>query len=93
MRKAFVIVIASFLLLLALSESGILNSILFFILIGAIPGTTYSVPAGLMLILIGVASWLTVMRLGAFALSLRRLTNRHLATRKRMPRRHYSSLS
>lgn len=92
MRKAFVIAIVSFLVLLALSESGILNSILFFILVGAIPGTSYAVPAGLMLLIIALCSWLIVVRLATFAISLHRLTKRHIAANKHLPRRHYSRI-
>lgn len=92
MRKAFIVTILGFLVLLALSESGIINSLMYFILVGAIPGTAYTVPAGLMLLLIALASWLIIFRFTALNIILRRVTKQHIDAKKRMPRRRYSQI-
>lgn len=92
MRKVFVIAIASFLVVLALSESGFLNSLMYFVLVGAVPGTAYSIPSGLMLLIIAVLAWVILFRFTAFNIIVRRLTKQHLEVKKRMPRRRYSQV-
>jgi len=47
-KKAVIIGILVFLTVLVLSESGVLNSLLIFLLIGAVPGTSITVSPSLM---------------------------------------------
>ncbi|MEO5949908.1 MAG: hypothetical protein ABIQ04_00495 [Candidatus Saccharimonadales bacterium] len=96
MRKTIISVLIVVLVVLLLGNSGILTSLLFFLLVGAVPGTSYAVPSGLMLLIIAVIMWLILLRFAAFGLirnlSFRRLTKHHLATKKRMPRHRYSQI-
>lgn len=84
-------------LFLALSESGVLNALLIFLLVGAIPGTNLSLPAGFMLTLCGAVALIVTFRYTAVSLieelALRRLTRKHVAYRERMPKRRFRQIT
>ncbi len=96
MRKVVVWLLIGIFIVLVLGESGILTSLLMFLLVGAIPGTGYAVPAGVMLLVMTISAWFVLLQFAAFKLfrswSLRRLTEQHQITKKRMPRRRYSQI-
>jgi ABC-type dipeptide/oligopeptide/nickel transport system permease subunit len=46
-------------------KAGIFNALLLFLLVGAVPGTTYNIPAMGMLLLVAVFMWFILFRLTA----------------------------
>lgn len=62
MKKAIITTCLAALLLGILLKSGIFDSLLFFVLVGAIPGTDYSIPSTIMLLVIISIIWLTLFR-------------------------------
>ena len=97
MKQRVLIAGSIFIIMLALSKSGVLNALLIFILVGAIPGTTSSLPAGFMLALCGLVALLVAFRLTAISLleemALRRLTRKYIAYRERMPKRRFRHIT
>lgn len=72
-----------------------LGAIVNFLLVGAIPGTKYSLSAGSMLIFYGVAVWMIFCHRTAIW-ALRRFAKNHSATSPlatHLPRRRYGELS
>lgn len=97
MKRYILIAAATFAILSLLSKSGVLSALMMFVLVGAIPGTTVSLPAGLMLTLCGAVALLITLRFTAISaietLSLHRLTRKHIAYRERMPKRRFQSVT
>lgn len=60
--KKYAATITSLTAVILLSQTNLFNDILMFVLIGAVPGTTHSVPPSIMLLLIFLASWALVMQ-------------------------------
>lgn len=79
-----------------LSKSGILQSLLVFLVVGAVPGTAIDIPPTVMLFLAGAGIWAIVFHFtaGKFISSrqTRRLIKRHTARRQRMPKRRFSQI-
>lgn len=96
MKKFLIISSIIFLSLVILNESHIIDSLVAFLLIGAVPGTTINLSPNAMLA-IGVAVlWvviidLTVVKLIGF-LRTRRMVGRHIARHNRMPKRRYGRI-
>lgn len=94
------VIISLFVLLVAfmfiLSESGVLNSLLIFLLVGAIPGTSVTIPPSLMLFMTGASLWAILFHLtaGKFIGSrqTKRLIKKHIARKQRMPKRRYGQI-
>lgn len=93
-KKQTAILAISFVLALVITQSGFLNILIAFLLVGAIPGTPENVSPTVMLVLFAAIAWLFV-----FGLSITKMTNMLVgkrqsisrATRKRtMPKRRYS---
>lgn len=61
-------------------KAGIFNALLIFLLVGAIPGTNYNVPAMGMLFFVAVLVWFILFRLTALE-SLEILARRYLASK------------
>lgn len=80
-----------------LSRSGVADALLIFLLAGAVPGTTISLPAGIMLVTCGVVALALTFRYTAIslidALDLHRMTRKHLAYRERMPKRRFTQIT
>lgn len=96
MKKTVIISSLIILVLLVLSESGVLNSLLIFLLVGAIPGTSINLSPNVMLLVIGAISWvilfnLTTVKLADF-IKTKRLVTRHIKRHERMPKRRYSRI-
>lgn len=96
MKKPMLIAGAVILSLIVLVHSGIFDSLLIFLLVGAIPGTSYSVPSTLMLLILISLMWLVVFRLTIFdALQAKRQSGDKKSAppqKKRLPRRRYSHI-
>jgi uncharacterized membrane protein len=97
MKKAIIVTIVAIASVIILTRLGIFNSLLIFLLVGAIPGTHYNVPSTFMLLTIISIIWLLVFRFTAIeaihSASLRRSAKRHVAERKkRMPKRRFEQV-
>lgn len=79
-----------------LAESGALNALIMFLLMGQIPGTNYSIPPSVMLLLLGTITALILYRVTAVkilrSINVHRLAKKHLDHKARMPRRRYSQV-
>jgi hypothetical protein len=96
MKKAIIISCISIAGLIVLEQSGILNSLLMFLLVGAIPGTDYNVPSSIMMLLIASVIWLLFFRFAAiealYSISVKRSAKRIVQQKKRMPKRRFSEI-
>jgi predicted membrane protein len=96
MKKTAILTIIAVASIFFLVQSGIANALLLFLLVGAIPGTQYSVPSNVMFLSISGLSWLIVLRFTVVEAFLayvnRRTTKPALDHKKRMPRRRFSEI-
>jgi len=96
LKKAIIIATIAILGLIVLIKSGILDSLLLFVLVGAVPGTNYSIPSTFMLLAIMSVIWLLVFRIAAIealnSTKSKRSTKRRTEHVKRMPKRRYSQI-
>jgi accessory gene regulator protein AgrB len=92
MKKAIIYTVSGTVGLIILAQSGILDALLAFLLVGAVPGTTYSVPSGFMLLLMATISWLLVLRFAPFESEPVKKTRKHSKSKKQMPKRRYSQI-
>lgn len=97
MKQRLVVMGVIFVILWVLAKSGVLDSLLFFLLVGAIPGTNWSIPSSFMMILCAVAVLLVVFRYTAISLieqlDLHRRTKKYIARKERMPKRRFRSIT
>lgn len=63
MKKTLIITTLTLLVCIILSQSNVLESLLFFLLVGAIPGTSLSLPPSIMLTLFFAIAWVVAFRL------------------------------
>jgi len=96
MKQVLFIIILSIVLLTLLNESGILNALLGFLLAGAIPGTSYSIPSTFMLLILVSGIWVILFRLTAIewlqAYIRKSPRPRSSRTKKQLPRRRYGQV-
>lgn len=82
--------------LIILEQFGVLNSLFIFLIAGVIPGTSYSLPSSLMLLIMITIMWLVIFRLAAvetfYSITTKRTLKRRIAQKKRMPRRRYNQI-
>lgn len=92
MKKAITIIGAS-IAFIVLVQSGVLNSLLAFLIAGAIPGTSYNVSSAGMFIIIVSVVWLTVFRLitgtPLETPTVRRSSKKAATRKKRSPKARY----
>lgn len=95
-KKAVIISILVLTIVVVLSESGVLNSLLIFLLIGAVPGTTITISPSLMLLTAGAGFWAVIFHFtaGKFISSrqTKRLIKKHITRKQNMPKRRYSRI-
>ncbi len=96
MKKSIFIVSLSVIGLVICSKFGILQALLLFLLVGAIPGTTLTVPSSLMLFFILIAAWLVIFRFTALkALETRaiaRLAKTYNERKNHLPKRRFGQV-
>lgn len=96
MKKVIVIACLACLGLVILIKSGVIDSLVLFLLVGIIPGTNYVVPSSVMLLAIFSIVWLLVVRFAAielFYMFIDKRTNSSKTNhKKRMPKRRYSQI-
>lgn len=97
MKQRVALVAIVFLLLFTLAKSGVIDSLFIFLLVGAIPGTNWSLPAGFMLTVSFAAVTALAVRYTIVAIlderDLRRRTKKYIARRERMPKKRFRSIT
>lgn len=82
--------------LIVLAQSGVFESLVLFLLVGAVPGTNYSIPASTMLLILISILWLVIFRVAAielfYAIASKRPAKQVTHHKKRMPKRRYSQI-
>lgn len=96
MKKSYFIISGSIIALLAIAKFGVLQALLLFFLVGAIPGTTISVPSSMMLFLILATAWLVIFRFTALKTFERRALTRLVKTynerKSNLPKRRFGQV-
>jgi uncharacterized membrane protein len=97
LKKAIIITSVAILCLVVLVKSGVLDSLVIFLLVGQIPGTNFTIPSTLMLLVIVSIIWLLLFRFTAVealnSASLKRSAKHKVAQRKkRMPKRRFEQV-
>lgn len=93
-----IVIISSILLaaMILLLESGVIDSLVLFLLSGAVPGTSIIIsPTAMMAGLVAV-TWLVLTRITALGalnlMTMNRLVKHYLKKQQRMPKRRYSRI-
>lgn len=63
MKKILIYALGIYLVLSAIISGGVLDALVSLIIAGAIPGTSHSIPADMMLLFWGVSAWLVLVRI------------------------------
>lgn len=96
MQKNIIITIITLSTAVLLVKFGVLHAFVMFVLMGQIPGTSYSIPASAMLALLSITALLIAASIVAAKMqhttTIRRLIKRHLAHKARMPRRRFGQV-
>jgi Na+-transporting NADH:ubiquinone oxidoreductase subunit NqrB len=96
MKKIIIVACLASLGMLILIKSGMIESLVLFLLVGIIPGTNYAIPSSVMLMAIFSILWLLVIRFAALELFYmfidRRTISQKTTHKKRMPKRRYSQI-
>lgn len=96
MKKHIITTIATLFIAVSLIYTGVLNALIMFLLMGQIPGTSYSVPASVMLALLTMTTMLIIASIVVTSMqrttAIRRLIKKHLAHKARMPRRRFGQI-
>jgi|GEM_PF-535622 len=97
MKKIVIAACSIFLIFYVLSKSGVLSALLIFLLAGVVPGTNWSLPAGVMLGICAAIAFVFTTHFVVFSivqeLDLRRLTRKYIARKNRMPKKRFLSVS
>jgi uncharacterized membrane protein len=95
-NKKIILVALAIISIVVLAQSGILSALVLFLLVGVVPGTSYSIPPSVMLLLIVTITWLVLFRLTAvealYKYSDNHSVKKHTERKKRMPRRRFSEI-
>ena len=93
MKKKVALAACIVLTFVGLNNSGVFDAMIAFLLVGAIPGTTYSLPPAVMLALSLIALWALAVRYAALPLltfiKIERLARHHIARKERLPKRRF----
>ena len=96
MNKKIILIALAIISIVILIQSGVLSALVLFLLVGVIPGTSYSIPPSIMLLLIATITWLVLFRLTAVEMLYRHSDShsvkKHTERKKRMPRRRFSEI-
>lgn len=96
MKKAIIIAAIAGICLAIFIASGVLDSLVLFLLVGVIPGTDYSVPSSVMLFIIIGILWLITFRFIAielfYAYMNKQAKKQKTTHKKRMPKRRFSQI-
>ena len=96
MKKTALISIVAIISIAILAQSGMFESLMLLLLVGAVPGTPYSIPPNAMLLVVIASAWLIVFKLAFAEIATLRVQKRALKKRterkKRMPVQRFSEI-
>lgn len=96
MKKQVVVAGAVVLATIVLFKSGVVDALIAFLLVGAIPGTTYSLPPATMSLIISILLLAILLRSAAIPfvnyLRINRLARRYLQRKERLPKRRFGQI-
>lgn len=94
MKKTLITAGVAILLFIIFEQSGIFNALVGFVLVGAIPGTSYSIPSTLMLFFAISILWLILARLTTIerllSIDVKQVKQIAIASKKHMLKRRFS---
>jgi len=96
MKQYIPLILIAAVALFALSSSGVASSLLIFLLLGVVPGTTYAISPFIMLLITMSLLWLVMLHLtsrSAAALQTTRLFIRLTSRKQQLPRRRFGRSS
>lgn len=96
MKRFVLFFITSIVISVVLFESGVINSMIAFLLAGVVPGTDIIITPNSMLFIIGAIAWLTLLHTTVLGMvnirSLRKLVATHSERQKRLPKRRFGQI-
>ena len=96
MKRNILIVAASIITATLFAKLGVFDALLLFVIVGAVPGTTVSIPSFVMLLTyVTIAAYVVAKLAARHALYIRliaRLKARYETYRSRLPKRRYSEI-
>ena len=96
MRTRLIPIVSLVIITMLLVRAGVLDSLVIFILSGAIPGTTLQLPPSAMLLGVVAITWLLVMHMTTHQfrsyVAFRRLVTHYTKRNDRMPKRRYGRI-
>lgn len=97
-QKIIMPLIVSFALAIVVVYTGFVNVILEFIIIGAVPSTSYKIPATIMLVACGAIAWLMISYMAIdsvikFIRNQKQKLQQYTYIRNRLPKRRYGRIS
>jgi len=96
MKRNILIAAISIIAITIIANLGVFDALLLFLLVGAVPGTDFSLPSSLMLLTyVTIAVYVVAKLATRHALYIRlvaRIKNRYEAYRGRLPKRRYSEI-
>ena len=96
MKKNIIIVGIAIAALIMCSQLGVLQALLLFFLVGAIPGTAFAVPSSVMLFLILITAWLVIFRFTTLKTfekrTLTRLTRAYAERKSHLPKHRFGQV-
>lgn len=96
MRTFISLLFITIVIAFVLTQSGIIDALILFLLSGAVPGTSIVVSPTAMMIGLAAITWLVLTQLTALGtvnlMTMRRLVKRHTLKQERMPKRRYSRI-
>lgn len=94
-KTAFITIVAIF-SVIVLVQSGIFESLMLLLLVGAVPGTSYAIPPNAMLLIVIASTWLVVFKLAfseiASLRTQKKAVKKHIERKKRMPVQRFSEI-
>lgn len=85
LMRTFATLAATTILLIILVESGVVNALIMFIIIGAIPSTTFSLSPSAMLAIVVVIGWLIAVQATLIAIRISKQKQQHLTSYRQSP--------
>lgn len=96
MKKNAIIITSGAAAVFVLAKAGVFNALLLFVLVGAIPGTDYSIPSSFMLLASLTAMWFLLFRWAALKTlhhrAVKKLQTSRAAHKKQLPKRRFNQL-
>lgn len=93
MKKSYQIAALCLISIAIILKTGIANALLLFLLVGAIPGTGYNIPAAGMLFLVMIPAWFAFVRflmLGSVQAKIKNILNvSRVESKKRFARKRF----